>query len=88
MRPWTERIYGIPPDQVIGSRAKMKYALRDGKPVLMRLGDIDFIDDGPGKPIGLWQQIGRLERGLDEAPKRGWVVVDMKRDRKRIFAFQ
>ncbi len=138
MRPWTERVYGIPPEQVIGSRAKLKYELREGKAVLMRLPELEFLDDGPGKPAGIQQaigrrpiaafgnsdgdfemlewvttgrsstfglivhhtdaerewaydrdsRIGRLERGLDEAPKRGWIVVDMKQDWKRVFPFQ
>ena len=59
MRPWTERVYGIPPEQVVGSRIKMKYELRDGKPVLVRLPEIDFIDDKAGKPVGIQQFIGR-----------------------------
>jgi phosphoserine phosphatase len=138
MRPWVERVYGIPPDQVVGSRAKVKYDSRNGAPVLHRLAEVDFIDDGPGKPVGIHQvigrrpiaafgnsdgdfemlewttaasgprlglivhhtdadrewaydresQIGRLARGLDEAPKRGWIVVDMKRDWKRVYAFE
>ena len=138
MRPWTERVYGIPPQQIVGSRAKVKYTVRDGIPVLLRLAEVDHVDDGPGKPIGIQQvigrrpiaafgnsdgdfqmlewatagegprlglivhhtdgerewaydrtsHVGRLARGLDEAPKRGWIVVDMKRDWKRIFAFE
>jgi haloacid dehalogenase-like hydrolase len=124
MRPWVERIYGIPPEQVVGSRAKVKYEVRNGTPVLTRLAEIDLIDDGPGKPVGIHQVIGRrpimafgnsdgdfqmlewttggkgprfalivhhtddkrewaydrgshigkLERGLDEATKRDWVL--------------
>ncbi len=135
MRPWTERVYGIPPEQVIGSRAKVKYELRDGRPVLLRLPAVDHIDDKAGKPVGIHQMIGRrpiaafgnsdgdfemlewttsapgarfglivhhtdaerewaydrdshigqLARGLDEAPKRGWTVVDMKNDWKAIY---
>ena len=135
MRPWTEQVYGIPPEQVIGSRAKVKYELRDGRPVLLRLPEIDHIDDKTGKPVGIHQMIGRrpiaafgnsdgdfemlewttsgsgphlgvivhhtdadrewaydrdshigqLARGLDEAPKRGWIVVDMKQDWKVIY---
>jgi len=138
MRPWTERVYGIPPEQVVGSSIKTKFELRDGKPVLMRLPEVNFIDDKAGKPVGINQHIGRrpiaafgnsdgdfemlewtttgsgprfgmivhhddakrewaydrkssigkLDRGLDEAPKRGWVVVSMKDDWKRIFAFE
>jgi hypothetical protein len=52
MRPWTEKVYGIPPEQVVGSSGKTKFELRDGKPVLMRLPEVDFVDDGPGKPVG------------------------------------
>jgi len=59
MRPWTERVYGIPPEQVIGSSIKTKFELRDGKPVLVRLPEINFIDDGPGKPVGIQMHIGR-----------------------------
>jgi hypothetical protein len=59
LRPWTEKVYGIPPEQVVGSSIKIKYEMRDGKPVLMRLPDIDFIDDGPGKPVGIQKFIGR-----------------------------
>jgi phosphoglycolate phosphatase-like HAD superfamily hydrolase len=59
MRPWTERVYGIPPEQVIGSRGKLKYELRDGKPVLLKLPEVDLLDDGPGKPVGIQQGIGR-----------------------------
>jgi len=137
MRPWTEKIYGIPPEQVVGSSIKLKFEIRDGRPVLMRLPDIDFIDDGPGKPVGIqkfigrrpiaafgnsdgdlqmlqwtaagegarfmllvhhtdvereWAYdrqslIGRLDKALDEALKRGWTVVDMKKDWNRIFPF-
>jgi hydroxymethylpyrimidine pyrophosphatase-like HAD family hydrolase len=138
MRPWAERVYGIPAEQVIGSRAKVKYELRDGAPVLLRLAEIDFVDDKAGKPVGIHQVIGRrptiafgnsdgdfemlewttsakgprlgvivhhtdderewaydrdshvgqLVRGLDEGPKRGWVMVDMKSDWKVIYPFQ
>ena len=138
MRPWAERVYGIPPQQVIGSSIKTKFELRDGKPVLVRLPEINFIDDKAGKPIGINQHIGRrpiaafgnsdgdlqmlqwtaagegprfclyvhhtdaerewaydreshigkLDKGLDEARKRGWTVVDMKYDWKVIYPFQ
>jgi hypothetical protein len=138
MRPWAERVYGIPPGQVIGSSIKVEYELRDGKPVLMRLPGIDFIDDKVGKPMAINKFIGRrpvmafgnsdgdfemlewttagrgprfglfvhhtdagreyaydrkaglarLDRGLDEAPKRGWIVASMKADWKRVFAFE
>lgn len=59
MRPWTEKVYGVPPEQVIGSNIKMKYELVDGKPVLMRLPEIDFVDDKDGKPVGIQKFIGR-----------------------------
>jgi len=59
MRPWTEKVYGIPPEQVVGSSIKTKYEIRDGKPVLMRLPEINFIDDKAGKPVGINQHIGR-----------------------------
>jgi hypothetical protein len=59
MRPWTERVYGVPPEQVIGSSIKTKFELRDGQPVLMRLPQMDFIDDKAGKPVGINSHIGR-----------------------------
>jgi phosphoserine phosphatase len=59
MRPWTETVYGIPPEQVIGSSIKTKFELRDGKPVLVRLPEIDFIDDKEGKPVAINRHIGR-----------------------------
>ncbi len=59
MRPWTEKVYGIPPEQVVGSSIKTKFELRDGKPVLVRLSEINFIDDKAGKPVGIQMHIGR-----------------------------
>ena len=60
MRPWTERIYGIPPEQVVGSSGVTRYELRpDGTPVLVKEPKVQFIDDGPGKPEGINQFIGR-----------------------------
>ena len=138
MRPWTERIYGVPPDQVVGSSIKTKFEMRDGKPELLRLPEIAFIDDGPGKPVGINEHIGgrpiaafgnsdgdlemlqwttmangrrfglivhhtdaereyaydrdthfgRLDKALDAAASNKWTVVDMKKDWKRIFAFE
>lgn len=135
MRPWTERVYGIPPEQVVGSSLKAAYEVRDGKAVIVKLPELNFIDDKAGKPVGIHQHIGRrpifaagnsdgdfqmlewttsgegprfgllvhhtdaerefaydrkspvgkLDKGLDEAPKRGWSVVDMKRDWKTIY---
>ncbi len=59
MRPWAETVYGIPPEQVIGSSIKTQFEVRDGKPVLTRLPEINFIDDKAGKPVGIHQHIGR-----------------------------
>jgi phosphoserine phosphatase len=59
MRPWVEQTYGIPPEQVVGSSIKTKFEWRDGKPVLTRLPELNFIDDKAGKPVGIHQQIGR-----------------------------
>lgn len=135
MRPWVESVYGTPPEQVIGSSIKSRFELRNGKPVLVRLPEINFIDDKDGKPVGIQQHIGRrpiaafgnsdgdlqmlqwtaagagarfclyvhhtdaerewaydreshvgrLDRGLVEAQKNGWTVVDMKADWNRIY---
>jgi hypothetical protein len=142
MRPMTEKVYGIPPEQVVGSTIKTRYEIRDGKPVLMRLPEIEFIDDKTGKPVGINTFIGRrpfaafgnsagdremlewtgagsgprlmmlvfhddAEREyaygpanglpdtkfgtfpqslIDEAKKKGWVVISMKNDWKTIFS--
>jgi phosphoglycolate phosphatase-like HAD superfamily hydrolase len=59
MRPWTEQVYGIPPDQVVGSSIKTKFQMKDGHPELFRLPEIDFVDDGPGKPVGINAHIGQ-----------------------------
>lgn len=59
MRPWTERVYGIPPEQVVGSSIKTKFEIVDGNPVLMRLPEVSFIDDKEGKPAGINSHIGR-----------------------------
>ena len=59
MRPWAEQVYGIPPEQVVGSSIKTKFETRDGKPVLVRLPELNFIDDKGGKPVGINQHIGR-----------------------------
>jgi haloacid dehalogenase-like hydrolase len=136
MRPWTEKIYGIPPQQVVGSSGVTKFELKpNGSAELLKLPKVEFIDDGPGKPVGInrfigrypifafgnsdgdlqmlqWtaahpgarfmgivhhtdaereyaydrnSRIGRLDKALDEAKKRGWTVVDMKADWKTIF---
>jgi hypothetical protein len=142
MRPMTEKVYGIPAEQVVGSSIKTRYEIRDGKPVLMRLPEIDFINDKTGKPVGINKFVGKrplaafgnsagdremLEwtdagdgarlmvlvfhddsereyaygpaNGLadtkfgtfpaslmEEAKKKGWVVISMKNDWKQIFA--
>jgi phosphoglycolate phosphatase-like HAD superfamily hydrolase len=138
MRPFTEKVYGIPPEQVIGSSIETQYEISNGKPVLMRLPKIAFIDDKAGKPVGIerfigrrpllafgnsdgdqqmleWtaagrgsrlmglvhhtdekreyaydrtSDFGRLDKALDEALAKGWLVVDMKRDWKKVFAFE
>jgi hypothetical protein len=59
MRPWTEKVYGIPPEQVVGSSIKTKFEMRDGKPVLVRLPELNFNDDKGDKPVGINQHIGR-----------------------------
>jgi haloacid dehalogenase-like hydrolase len=139
MRPWVERVYGIPPEQVVGSSGVTKFQMGpDGKPVLMKEPKVEFVDDGPGKPVGInrfigrrpilafgnsdgdhqmlqwtaagsgarfmgivhhtdaereWaydrqSHVGKLDKALDEANQRGWTVVDMKRDWRRVFAFE
>ncbi len=59
MRPWTEKVYGIPPEQVIGSSIKTEFKEREGVPILFRLPEVNFIDDKAGKPVGINQFIGR-----------------------------
>ncbi|MGF6157383.1 hypothetical protein M2267_002642 [Ensifer sp. KUDG1] len=59
MRPWTEEVYGIPPQNVVGSSITSKYEVKDGKPAIVRLPEVDFVDDGPGKPIGIYTHIGK-----------------------------
>ena len=138
MRPWTERVYGVPPEQVVGSSVKTRFQMRDGRPELFRLPEVNFIDDGAGKPVGINEYIGRrpiaafgnsdgdlemlqwatmsggrrfglivhhtdgtreyaydrdtsfgrLDKALDAAALNQWTVVDMKKDWKRIFAFE
>ena len=58
MRVWAEKAYGIPPEQVIGSSQVVQYEVRNGQPVLVREPKLDFVDDGPGKPVGIYRQIG------------------------------
>jgi len=59
MRPWTEKVYGVPPEQVVGSSIKTQWETRSGKPALVRLPEINFIDDKTGKPVGINSHIGR-----------------------------
>jgi len=59
MRPWTEKVYGIPPEQVVGSSIKTKFEIRAGQPALVRLPELNFNDDKEGKPVGINQHIGR-----------------------------
>ena len=59
MRPWAEQVYGVPPEQVIGSSGKLTYELRGDVPVLLKLPEIDLIDDKAGKPVGIQERIGR-----------------------------
>ena len=59
MRPWTERVYGVPPEQVVGSSIKTKFEMREGKPVLVRLPELNFNDDKTDKPVGINEYIGR-----------------------------
>jgi phosphoserine phosphatase len=137
LRVFAEEVYGVPPEQVVGSTIVTKFELRDGSPVLMREPKIDFIDDKAGKPVAIhkfigrrpvaafgnsdgdlemlqwtsaaagarlallvhhtdaereWSYdrkspIGRLDKALDEAAAKGWTVVDMKKDWKKVFAF-
>ncbi len=59
MRVFSQSLYGIPPEKVVGSTGKLKFELKDGHPDVLKLADIDFIDDGPGKPVGIQMNIGR-----------------------------
>jgi phosphoserine phosphatase len=59
MRPWTEQVYGVPPQQVVGSSIKTRFEMRDGRPLLFRLPQVNFIDDKAGKPVGINEHIGR-----------------------------
>ncbi len=136
VRTFSEEVYGIPPEQVIGSSILTRFEVRDGRPVLVREPKVDFIDDQEGKPVGINKFLGRrpiavfgnsdgdyqmlewvtagtgprfgliihhddavrefaydrasaagkLDRALDEAPKRGWTIVSMKKDWNRVFS--
>ena len=59
MRPWVEQVYGIPPEQIVGSSIKTKFEIRDSQPILMRLPELNFNDDKSGKPVAINQHIGR-----------------------------
>jgi hypothetical protein len=59
MRPWTDRVYGVPPQQVVGSSIKTKFQMRNGRPELFRLSEMNFVDNGAGKPVGINEYIGR-----------------------------
>ena len=138
MRPTSERLYGIPPEQVVGSSVVAEFQVKDGEPVLVRMPKINFINDKAGKPVGIYEHIGRrpilafgnsdsdmqmiqytmagegrrlglfvhhtdaereyaydrrshvgkLDKVLDMASENEWIIVDMKKDWKRIFAFE
>jgi phosphoserine phosphatase len=135
VRAFSEQAYGVPPEQVVGSSIKTRYEVRDGKPVIVRLPEVEFIDDKAGKPVGINRYIGRrpilafgnsdgdfemleyttsgagprlgmllhhddgqrefaydrkspigrLERGLDEAARRDWLIVSMKNDWRNVY---
>jgi len=135
MRAISQKTYGIPPQQVVGSSIVTKFQIKDGKPVLVRMPKIDFVNDKAGKPVGIYQHIGRrpilafgnsdsdmqmieyamagkgrrlglfvhhtdgtreyaydrkshvgtLDKALDQADARGWIIVDMKKDWKDVF---
>lgn len=59
IRPWSDRVYGVTPEQVVGSTIKTRFQMRDGVPILFRLPEVDFVDDGTGKPVGINARIGR-----------------------------
>ena len=80
IRVFAEETYGIPPEQVIGSSIKAKYELRDGKPAIVKMPDLDFIDDGPGKPVGIHQHIGRAHRRFRKFRRR---LRDARMDHQR-----
>ncbi len=135
LRVWAEKVYGIPPYQVVGSSAKVKYDNSNNQPGLIKLPELNFIDDKSGKPVGIHQyigkvpvftagnsdgdyemlqytstrstphfgliirhtdaarefaydrnsSIGKLDKGLDDAAKYNWLVVDMQKDWKQVF---
>jgi len=88
LRVIAQELYGVPPEQVIGSSVRTKYDVRDGKPSIVRMPEIDFIDDKAGREFAYdrTSHVGKLDRGLDEAGKRGWLVVSMKNDWRTVYA--
>lgn len=135
MRPWAERTYGVPPEQVVGTAFRLRYGVAEGRGTLTTLPEIDLIDDGPGKPAGISRafgrrpiaafgnsdgdyemleyattgpgrrlglivhhddsareyaydrqsHIGRLDRGLDDAQRQGWLLASMRDEWARVF---
>ncbi len=80
MRPWTERVYGIPPEQVVGSSGKLKLQTRAGQPVLIKLPELDLMDDKEGKPVGIQSRIGRrpiaaFGNSDGDAPMLEWTMA-------------
>ena len=59
MRAFAEKLYGVPPDQVVGSSGKLKFEYREGKATLLKLPEVNFVDDKDGKPVGIQEHIGR-----------------------------
>ena len=59
VRPWADRVYGVPLRQVVGSSLKTKFEMRNGRPVLIRTSEINLVDDGDGKPVGIHEYIGQ-----------------------------
>ena len=59
VRVWAEEVYGVPPEHVVGTVSEVTYEVRDGEPTLVRGSKLDFVDDGPGKPVGIYRAIGR-----------------------------
>ena len=77
MRPWTEAVYGIPPEQVVGSTIKARYVVEDGEPVIEHLPELDFIDDKEGKPVGIQKFIGRRPIAIPAAERRCKAVLTL-----------
>ena len=59
MRVFGQSLYGVAPYEVVGSSGKLEFEIDDGDPVLVKLPEIDFVDDGPGKPVGIAMHIGQ-----------------------------